>query len=249
MRPRAAVATGTASCSYPRCSAAATAGLLLLGALTVLPALRAAPALPQIIGSMDAAAKSWKGMRSQVTWTRYRSLVDEETVESGRIAVRRERSGKVELLLEFVEPTNYYFRVQGTTVEIYKPKIKTIQEYDLSKSRDTLENALLIGFGASGTYLHEHYEIEVEGEETIAGQNSVRLDLRPRDPAGRLNNQRLMMWVSTSFWQPVQLKIFERNPRDYRLYVYAGIEINPKFAAREFRLDLAPGTRREKPQR
>lgn len=222
---------------------------MLAAALNVLPVLDAAPVLPQIIAQMDVAANSWKGMRSQVTWTRYRSLVDEETVESGRMAVRRGRSGNVEMLLEFREPTNYYYKVSGTKVEVYKPRIKTVQEYDLSGSRDRLENALLIGFGTSGSYLNEHYEISVEGEEAILGQATVRLDLQPRNPSGELNNRRLEMWVSKEFWQPVQLKIFELNPKDYRLYSYAEVEINPRFASREFKLNLAPGTRREKPQR
>ncbi len=198
---------------------------------------------------MDAAASSWKGMRSDVTWTRYRSLVDERTVESGRIAVRRERSGRMVMLLEFLEPTNYYFKVDGTKVEIYKPRIRTVQEYDLSASRDRLENALLIGFGTSGSYLDRHYSISIEGEEDIAGQDTVRLALRPADPSGQVNNQRLMMWVSKLFWQPVQMKIFERNPKDYRLYTYAEVQLNPDFESGEFRLHVAPGTRRERPQR
>ena len=218
-------------------------------AVVALPGLRAAPPLQDVIGRMDDAAESWRGMRSEVTWTRYRSLVDEETVESGRIAVRRLRSGSVEMLLEFLVPTRYFLKVSGTKVEIYKPRIKTVEEYNLSKSKDALENALLIGFGASGTYLAEAYEISVEGDLEVAGQQTVHLDLRPLDPSGSVNNRRLEMWVSKAFWQPVQLKLYERNPKDYRLYTYAEVEINPAFESQEFKLDLAPGTRRERPQR
>lgn len=188
-------------------------------------------------------------MRSEVTQVRYRSLVDEETAETGRIVVRRVRSGRVEMLLAIREPAPYFLRLSGPKVEIYKPRIRTVQEYDVSGSMDRVENAMLIGFGTSGSYLDERYVILVKGDERIAGQDTVRLDLQPRDPSADLNNQRLEMWISKAFWQPVQLKLYERNPKDFRLYTYEAVETNPRFASGEFKLDLAPGTRRERPQR
>ena len=188
-------------------------------------------------------------MRAQVQWIRYRSLVDEKTVESGRIAVRRARSGNFQMLLEFKQPNNYFLSVKGAKVEIYKPRIKLVEEYNLSNSRDQLENALLIGFGTAGSYLSRHYVIEVGKDEEVAGHPAVKLGLHPKDPEGRLNNLRLDMWISTEHWQPVQQRVYERNPKDYRVYSYSEMQINPALTADDFKLRLARGTRRTQPQR
>lgn len=198
---------------------------------------------------MDAAAADWQGMRAKVQWVRYMSLVDDKSVETGRLAVRRLKSGAVNMLVEIQEPSQYYLSVREAKLERYKPKIKTVEEFDLSDHKDRLENALLLGFGTSGSYLREHYDISLEGEETVAGQNSVKLDLLPKDPRGELNNKRLEMWISTTHWQPVQQKVYDQNPKDFRLSTYTEIGVNPSFSANEFKLPLARGTKRVRPQR
>lgn len=211
--------------------------------------LHAAPQLETLLANMDSAASTWAGMRSEVRWVRYVSLVDDLRVESGRLAVRRSASGDVQLLLEFQHPNHYFLAIRGARVEIYKPKIKTVEQYDVSKSKEKLENALLLGFGTAGSYLQEHYDIAMQGQESLAGQQTVRIDLRPKDPGSELNNRHLEMWISTSSWQPVQQKIYDIAPGDYRLYSYSAIELNPNFSDREFKLRIPRGTQRVRPQR
>lgn len=219
------------------------------GAICIASTLLAAPRLETVLENMDLAAAKWQGMRAQVQWTRYRSFVDDETVESGRIAVRRVKSGNVEMLVEITDPSNYFLLVRGAKIEQYKPKIKLVEEFDAGKRKDQLENALMIGFGASGSYLSQHYEIKLAGEEAVAGNPAIKLDLQPKDPAGRLNNRPLEMWISTDYWQPVQYKVYERNQKDYRLHSYSEMQVNPSLSDRDFRLRLGRGTRRTHPQR
>ena len=131
----------------------------------------------------------------------------------------------------------------------YKPKIKTVEEYNLSKSRKKLESALLLGFGTAGKYLLEHYDISVVGDEQIAGHSSIKLDLQPQDSKAEMNNRHLEMWISTTNWQVVQQKVYDISPGDYRLYSYSDIEINPSFKISEFKFNLLSGTKRVHPQR
>lgn len=208
-----------------------------------------AASLDSVLERMDAAAGEWAGMRANVEWTRHVSLVDDTTVEAGRIAVRKSRAGEVEMLLAFERPNEYFLAVRGAKVEIYKPKIKTVEEYNLSESKEKLRNALLLGFGTAGSYLREHYDIRLQGEETVAGEPTVRLDLQPKRPRGELNNRRLEMWISMASWQPVRQKVYDVSPGDYRQYSYSAIEVNPTFSAGEFKLKLARGTQRVRPQR
>ena len=225
--------------------------ILLAGAVLLFhPAAgQAAPPLETVLRNMDSAAASWKGMRAQVKWVRYDSLVDDRRVESGRIAVRTTNSGAVEMLVEFQEPSPQFISVRQNSVEVYKPRIKTVQEYDIREYRDRVENGLLLGFGTAGSYLTKHYEVSLEGEEKVVGQSTVKLDLQPRNPDGDLNNSPVEMWISTTHWQPVQQKMYDRNTSDYRLSSYSDMETNPAFKSDEFKLPLARGTKRVRPQR
>lgn len=211
-------------------------------------ALRAGPPLDEVLARMDATASSWQGLRAELEWVRYMALVDESRVESGRIAVRRAKNGDVEMLASFQQPSIYFLAVRGEKAERYNPKTKTVEEYDLGGSKDKVEHALMLGFGTSGSYLTKHYEVSLEGEERIAGQPTVKLELKPKDPQGELNNRPLEMWVGTEIWQPVQYKVYDLSPGDYRIYSYSEVEVNPSFKASEFKLRLERGTKRTRPQ-
>jgi len=209
----------------------------------------ATPDLATVLAEMDTAAASWKGMRAKLEWVRYMALVDDRSVESGKIAVRRSADGGASMLISFEEPNVYFLSVKAAKVEIYKPKIKTVEEYDVSDSKAKMENALLLGFGTSGSYLDQYYDVEMVGAATVNDQPVVHLDLKPKDPQAELNNQHIEMWVSTELWQPVQQKIHDLSPGDYRLFSYSEIALNPSFTAEDFKLRLARGTKRVRPQR
>lgn len=210
--------------------------------------LHGAPDLATVLENMDAAAAEWKGMRAQVELVRHMALVDDTRVESGRIAIRRSRDGGVEMLLAIQDPFEYYLAIRGTTVERYKPRIKTVEEFNLSKWKDKVENALLLGLETAGSYLDDHYEISMESSEPIANHPVVKLALQPRNLDGETNNRPLEMWISTKTWQPVQRKIYDAIPGDYRLQSYSEIEMNPSFKGNEFKLNLKRGTNRVRPQ-
>ena len=235
----------SSTCRRGGLAAAVTA--LALGFAGPVPA--ALPDLATVLARMDAAASAWKGMRANLEWVRYMALVDDRSVETGKIAVRRTADGSASMLISFEEPNVYFLSVKGSRVEIYKPKIKTVEEYDVSDSKAKMENALLLGFGTAGSYLGQHYDIDLMGAEAVKGQSAVHLDLRPKDPQAELNSQRIEMWVSTDTWQPIQQKIYDRSPGDYRLYSYSEVVLNPSLTADDFKLRLARGTKRVHPQR
>ena len=205
--------------------------------------------LDDVLRRMDLAAEAWTGMRADVEWTRFMSLVGDRSSEHGRIAVRRERSGDISMLISFDRPNVYFLSVNGTKVEIYKPRIKTVEEYDLRDSREKLENALLLGFGISGSYLSEHFDITLSAPQSLGGNEVYHLDLQPKNPESPVNNQRIEMWVSAEHWQPVRQKVHDRLTDDYRAYSYSGVEVNPSLSDSDFKLRLARGTKRVRPQR
>jgi outer membrane lipoprotein-sorting protein len=163
--------------------------------------------------------------------------------------VRRPGPENADLYIDFTDPYPKELLVKGGQVEIYKPKIKTVEEYDVSKSKDKIDQALLIGFGASGKAIRDNYDAKLVGEETVAGQPTVHLELIPKSEDTRKSIQKLEMWVSTNNWQTVQMKLIQDTSGDYRLYTYSDIELNPSLKDSDFKLDLPKGVKRITPQK
>lgn len=223
--------------------------MLSLLLLAVIPLSAGAADLQTVLANMDRASESFEGMQADVRWVKYTAIVDDKSVEEGVIKVQRDRKGRINLLIEFQRPYPYFVSVQGTKVEIYRPRIATVEEYDLSKSKDMLQQALLLGFGTAGRFLRENYDIQLRGEEQAAGQENVKIELVPKSDKMRQNVPRLEMWVSKELWQPVQQKLYGSTSGDYRLYTYTNIVLNPPLKDSDLRLNIPRGVKRVFPQR
>lgn len=218
--------------------------IFLASALAALPL--SAAELPAVLGNMDRAAEGFRGLKADVEWVSYTKLVDDRSVESGRIAVRRSPGGAAELHITFTQPAEKHVVMQGAEVQIYQPRMNLVQQYDLTKSKDKLEQALLMGFGVSGKYLAERHDMKLMGEETVAGVETVHLELTPKDEEARASMPKLEMWISTKTWQPVQQKLYQGGG-DYRLYTYSNIELNPSLKDSDFELKLPKKVKIVKP--
>lgn len=203
--------------------------------------------LAQILAKMDESAAGFEAMAADVEWIGYTALVDDKTVESGTMTVRRS-NGKVELMVHFTEPYERQLLIKGTKVESYKPRINTVEEYDISKHKDKIEQALLLGFGVSGKYLSENYLVALGGQEAIDGKPTVRLDLTPKSDEMKRSVPKIEMWVSTETWQPVRQKLHQTSKGDYRIYAYSNIRINPDLKSSDFKLKTSGKVNRIRPQ-
>lgn len=221
-------------------------GLFLLAAA---PTASAGMTLDGVLSEMDKASSNFRGMKADMEWMTYTALVDDKSVEKGAMRVRRLSPDAAELFLHFTDPAEKDVLVKGATVEIYKPKIKTVEEYDASKSKDKLDQALLIGFGASGKAIRKSYQAKLLGEETVAGAPSVHLELIPKDEDTRKSLQKLEMWVSMQNWQTVQMKLVQSSGGDYNLHTYTNIEVNPPLKDSDFKLNLPGGVKRIQPRK
>ena len=193
-----------------------------------------------------SASAGYRTMRADVAWTSYTALVDDTSVESGKIVVRKEGDA-IELKIDFTAPYPRQIRIDGTKFESYKPRIQTIEEYDLAKHKDKLEQALLIGFGVSGKTIAKNYDAKILGDEDLDGVSTVHLELIPKSAEMRESVPKLEMWISTATWQPVQQKLHSASGGDYRLYSYSNAEINPSLKTSDFKLQISGKAKRIKP--
>ncbi len=208
--------------------------------------------LDSVLDNMDRASAQFRGLKADFEWVSYTALVDDKIVEPGRVHVRRSDGGEAEVHFQFADPYAKDVLVEDTakdsTVQIFRPKIKTLEQYDASDYK--LDQGLLIAFGPSGAAIRENYDAKLAGEETVAGEPTARLELVPKDEKSRKKLPKFEMWISTKSWQTVQLKFYEDlNSGDYRLHTYTSIELNPALGDSDFKLELPRGVKRIKPRR
>jgi len=224
--------------------------LLCLTLLALAP-LAAAPGLDldTVLAKMDSAAATFESMQATITRLKYMALLDEKTTESGEIFVRKDRDGAVRMVINFKEPYVYHVALGGNKLEIYRPRITTVEEYDIAKHRDTFQKAFLLGFGTTVDYLRKNYEIRLSGEEDVAGQKTVKLELIPKSAEVLKQVPQFDLWVSTETWQAVQQKPYQLGGEDYRIFTYTDVTLNPKLASKAFKLDIPKKAKRSFPQR
>src|SRR5437764_7565947 len=138
-------------------------GIQVAGLVMSVAAVAGAQNLEQVLTRMDQNAAAFKSMSAKLQYLSYISVIKESSVSKGTLMMKRSRK-EATVLVNFTEPDPKTVAVSGSKVEIYLPKLKTVQEYDLGKS---VEQYLDLGFGASGKELKDDYALEALGVDTV----------------------------------------------------------------------------------
>jgi outer membrane lipoprotein-sorting protein len=209
-----------------------------------------APSLESVLSKMDAASAAFRNLTAHIRSVKYTAIVNDQTVDEGTIWVMRVKPRVSRMLIEFTSPDKYYVSVTEKKAEIYRPKIATIEEYDVTKYATLRDQFWLLSFGTSGRDLAANYQVRMEKPESVVGQPAVKLELIPKSAELLQHVPRIEMWVSTVDWQPVQQKFYDVTPGDYRLSTYTNIKLNdPKFQASRLEIHPPRGVKRIQPQK
>jgi outer membrane lipoprotein-sorting protein len=199
--------------------------------LITLPAAPVTPkdALKPLLARMDKAAADFKNMTAHVTNIAHIDVINEDNKETGTQVMRKVRAGEVQGLIDFLAPDKRTIAFENRRLRIYYPKIKTVEEWDLGKHGEQLDQFLMIGFGTSGTALAKDYTMSVLGSEAVKGHEGVqyiRLRLIPKAGEAREYVKELELWIPESGDPyPIQEKISAPSG-DYRLITYSDLKIN-----------------------
>ena len=157
-------------------------------------------------------------------------------MEEGQIALKKVGPRDIQVLINFEKPDPRMVSFRGRKAEIVYPKLKTVQEIDLGKRTDLIDQFLLVGFGTSGQELQSNYTVKYVGETSIAGQKAHHLQLTPK----RENIQAMELWIADIGGYPVQQK-FVQASGDYHLFTYRDVKINPQLGDEAFKLKVPKG--------
>jgi outer membrane lipoprotein-sorting protein len=215
----------------------ALAGLCLaLFAVTV----RADPALDAILARMDQAAPNFHGMSANVNMVEYQKILDDSTTDTGTLKMQR-KGKEVRAILTFPDRVIGFL---GSVVRIYFPNAQTYQDYDIGKNTDVLNQYLLLGFGSSGKELAQSYDISLEGNENLAGQNTSKLLLLPKNPKVKERLSKIEVWIPADSANPVQQQFYEQPSGNWRKVTYTNIVVNPLITG-TLEMKLPPGAKRQ----
>ena len=212
--------------------------------------LQAAPGpketLEQVLARMDRAASQFHAMTAQVTYLTHTDILNEDNKETGTATMKKVRPDEVQGLVEFVTPDRKTVTFEKRRMQVYYPKIKTVQVFEVSKSADPVK-FVLIGFGISGTELAKDYDVSVLPNDAPAGEDLIRLLLVPKSAEAKQYMTKVELWIPTAGDPyPLREKITQPS-NDYRLVTYSDLKINPPLRADALQPKLPPGVKTEYP--
>lgn len=87
------------------------------------------------------------------------------------------------------------------------------------------ESYLMLGFGASGKELEDKWDMKYDGDETVAGVKTAKLELVAKDPNVRKNLPKVIVWMDTT--RAISMKqYFDEGQGQSRTATYSNIKVN-----------------------
>jgi len=98
---------------------------------------------------------------------------------------------------------------------------------------DRFESYLMLGFGASGKDLESKWDIKYDGDETVDGVKTAKLELVAKDPGVRRNLPKVIVWMDMT--RAISLKqYFDEGQGQSRTATYSNIKMNQSLPADAF---------------
>jgi outer membrane lipoprotein-sorting protein len=201
-----------------------------------------------VLSKLDQSAVKFSAMTGKLSRSTYTKVIDDKSTEEGVIALKKIGPRDMQVLITFSKPDPKTVAFRGGKAEIYYPKLKLVQEYDLGKRTDLMDQFTLVGFGTTGRDLKANYSVKYVGEESIAGQKAQKLELIPSTATRREKLQKLELWIDDDGLYPVQQKFLQPSG-DYYQFTYSEVKVNPQLGDEAFKLKVPKGVKREFPQK
>ena len=200
----------------------------ILAALTLSQSAQADD-LKQVLQKLDAAAKNFTNVTTDVEFKTVMTVPVPDTDVLTGVAYYERNDGHFKMAAHLHQhngqPTNQTYIFSGGV----------LRESDTDKGNDAhtinqaskYESYLMLGFGASGSDLQAKWDIKYDGQETIDGITTDKLELVAKDPTVRKNLPKVTIWLDTA--RAVSIKqIFDEGEGTSRTGHYTSIQVGQK---------------------
>jgi outer membrane lipoprotein-sorting protein len=203
-----------------------------------------APTTDSVLAMMDKSAKDFHTLTADIEHIKYTDVVKDTSTETGKLLVRRDEKMRI----EFFKPDRRTILRTGDSLFVFTPKINRVEEIDLGKNRDLVDQYVLLGFGTKSENVRKSYEVNVIGETELDNKKTVQVELTPKSDQMRKQIAKIQMWIDEASWLPIQQKFFESGSGDYLIFHYTNVMKNLKIGDNQFKQDWPKGVTRTKPR-
>jgi outer membrane lipoprotein-sorting protein len=186
-----------------------------------------------VLATMDKAAADFRSLTADLENTKYTDVVKDTSVEKGHIYVRKDSKMRIDI----TDPDPRTILRVGDSLFVYTPKIKRVEDYDLSKHRAMVDQYVLLGFGTRSEALKKSYDVNLTGEDQLDGKKVYLLELTPKSEDVKHQITKIQMWIDAASWLPIQQKFFETGSGDYIQFHYTNMMKNLKIPDSRFKQD------------
>ena len=197
-----------------------------------------------VLAMMDKSARDFHTLTADIEHIKYTDVVKDTSAETGKLLVRRDEKMRI----EFFKPDRRTILRTGDSLFVFTPKINRVEEYDLGKNREMVDQYVLLGFGTKSDNVRKSYEVRVIGETELDNKKTVQIELTPKSEQMRKQIAKIQMWIDESSWLPIQQKFFESGSEDYLIFHYTNVMKNLKIGDNQFKQDWPKGVTRTKPR-
>src|ERR1700704_1364856 len=216
-------------------------GTLIAIAATPYGASAADTSLETVFARIDKAAAGFKGLTADMKRLHHVELVNANEMDEGTITVKKVKANDIRILINFTKPEPKTVMIGGGKAQMYNPKANEVQEADIKKHKDLINEVLLLGFGSTSSDLKAAYTIQLGGPEAVNGAPTVRIELVPKNEEIRHTIKKCELWIPEN-GVPVQQKFYEGGG-DYQIATYSHIVLNPNIPDSAVKLDLPKGVK------
>jgi outer membrane lipoprotein-sorting protein len=197
-----------------------------------------------VLDMMDKSARDFHTLTADIEHIKYTDVVKDTSSETGKLFVRRDEKMRI----EFMTPDRRTILRNGDSLFVFTPKINRVEEYDLGRNREMVDQYVLLGFGSKSENIKKNYLVTLLGETEFDHRKTVMLELTPKSDQVRKQIARIQMWIDEASWLPVQQKFFESGSEDYLIFHYTNMMKNLKIGDSQFKQDWPKGVSRTKPR-
>lgn len=209
---------------------------LALLAAALLPGVPAhADDLNSVLARLNTAAQGFHSVSADFTFVSLTTIpIEDTTTQTGQVYY--ERAGKSFKMAAHIHEENG--QPAPKTLAFANGQLKlweggALDQVTTFTHATKYESYLLLGFGASGTELAEKWNITYDGDDTIEGIKTAKLELVAKDPAVRKNFPKITVWMDTA--RGVSLKqIFDEGQGQTRTATYSNFKFNERLPSQAF---------------
>ncbi|HKA02244.1 MAG TPA: hypothetical protein VKE70_37290 [Candidatus Solibacter sp.] len=212
---------------------------LLLAGTVSFGAPQAGNTLDDVFKRLDDTAAKFKGLTAEVRRVSHTEVVDKNEVESGTIAAKKIKPKETNILIKMTDPEIKFYSIANGKAVAFTQKTMEAQEANLGKSKDIVNQLMLLAFGSNSADLKAAYTVKLGGPDTVNGEKTVRIELTPKTDEVKHYVRRCDMWINDK-GLGVQQK-FDTGGGDYVLTTYGNMTLAPNLRDSDVKLDLPKG--------